>query len=162
MTPAENEQETVEAKPKRVGGKEYLLKWACISLAVLGVLFVIENVVVEFGNDPQIARINSAPDENPNSAPLSPAEIGQTFQSLSDFLHYQEPLGFVFLGRFQDRWPASIAEGETARHRIIFDLNGTPHSYPGYEGYTLKVVRLRTSEGNEAVVVLRSVQRTWP
>jgi hypothetical protein len=117
-------------------------KWLLISLGVLIVLVVIENVLVQFKDQ-------------------SPTPAGkQYFETYGEFITYQESLGYLFLGRFQDQWPAEIIEERTAMNEIAFQLaNGAQHQYPDFDGYELKLIRLTTSQGAEAVVVLRSAEK---
>jgi hypothetical protein len=81
----------------------------------------------------------------------------KTYSSLGEFTRAQEEEGFVVLGMFDDSWPATIVEEREARDEISFTrANGTPHRYPGYTGYTLKVVRLKAEDGSEGIIVFRS------
>ncbi len=91
---------------------------------------------------------------------LSCGDTCASFDSYDEFLKDQEEKGFVFLGRFKDEWPAKIIEERSAMNEISFEMkDGGKHRYPGYDGYKLKMVRLETSSGNEAVVVLRSKEK---
>ena len=86
-------------------------------------------------------------------------EIGRSFDSRADYLAYQKEEGYVFLGRFGDAWPAKIVSVVRQLGSIEFQLaNGTHHTYPGYDGYELKLVRLRGQGGEEIVMVLRSAE----
>jgi hypothetical protein len=84
----------------------------------------------------------------------------KTYSSLGEFTRAQEEEGFVVLGMFDDSWPATIIEEREARDEISFTrANGTPHRYPGYTGYTLKVVRLKGTDGGEGLFVFRSKEK---
>jgi len=65
--------------------------------------------------------------------------------------------GFVPIGHFGKSWPASIVEVKEEDARIKFKRdNGQPHIYQGFDGYRLKMIRLRHRSGAEVVVVYRS------
>ena len=57
------------------------------------------------------------------------------------------------LGSFGSiKWPARIVEDRDAPDEISFKTpDGTPHRYPGYTGYTLRVVRLKGARGDYSV-----------
>jgi hypothetical protein len=139
----EDDKQTAEAPAQELPVLwRFFGKWLLISLGVLIVLVVIENVLVQFKDQ-------------------SPTPAGkQYFETYGEFITYQESLGYVFLGRFRDAWPAEITEERTSKNEISFELSGgTKHSYPNFDGYELKLVRLTTSQGAEAVVVLRSAEK---
>lgn len=80
-----------------------------------------------------------------------------TFASEAEFLAAQEKQGFIKIGRFDASWPAQYLCELLGKDQISFHRqDGTPHSYRGYEGYRLKVVRLRDASGGEPMYVLRS------
>lgn len=127
----------------------YLGKWLVVSVLVLVVLVIAESLWVESG-------------ERDNPMPPPGLETQKSFNSYAEFIESQQSQGFVFLGRFDDRWPAEIIEERTAMNEISFRRgDGTKHTYPKYDGYELKVVRLRTDQNTEAVVVLRSKEKRW-
>lgn len=79
------------------------------------------------------------------------------FASEAEFLAAQEKQGFVKIGRFDASWPAQYVCELVGEDQISFDRqDGTPHSYRGFDGYRLKVVRLRDANGREPMYVLRS------
>ncbi|MGD8782080.1 MAG: hypothetical protein PVH88_24340 [Ignavibacteria bacterium] len=90
---------------------------------------------------------------------VSCSEAGRTYQSYKQFINDQQELGFVFLDKFGDSWPAEITKIETAMNKISFIYNGVRYRYPGYTGYKLKVVRLITDNGEVNVIVLRSEEK---
>ena len=82
------------------------------------------------------------------------------FDSFGALMKAQKQAGFVWLGTFGDSWPATVVEERTAEDEISFTRsNGTPHTYPGYTGYTLKVVRLKAKDGEEVLIVFRSKEK---
>nr|WP_319776188.1 hypothetical protein [uncultured Sphaerochaeta sp.] len=77
-------------------------------------------------------------------------------------MNYENEEGFIFLGRFQDVWPAEITCVEKEMNEITFVLpDGTPHTYSGFEGYELKVVKFNSKKWKKKfIVVLRSKEKT--
>jgi len=83
-----------------------------------------------------------------------------TYSGPGEFVQAQEKQGFVLIGQFGSSWPATVVEEKEARDKISFTRgDGTPHTYPGYTGFTLKVVRLRGKDGDEVILVFRSKER---
>jgi hypothetical protein len=148
------------------------------SLAVLGLLLLLQ---MQFAGGPQpvtdaeslrVVPPPAMPTNTPPAEPRiderpprparrsAPPGIGRSFRSRADFGAQQQREEFVVIGRFDDTWPATVIDEETAMHEISFTRqNRTRHRYPNLHGYRLKVVRLRTHEGSEAVLVLRSKER---
>jgi len=68
--------------------------------------------------------------------------------------------GYVVIGSFGNHWPARIVTVTEGRGQIGFTrADGVPHAYSGFEGYALKAVFLKDSEGRETIVVLRSKEK---
>jgi hypothetical protein len=87
----------------------------------------------------------------------SRAAIPPTFASEGEFLAAQKQHGYLLIGKFDTSWPATYLDELTAEDGISFvRRDGTPHQYRGYDGYRLKVVRLRDAAGGEPIIVLRS------
>jgi len=69
----------------------------------------------------------------------------------------QKSLGFVPIGHFGDSWPARIIEQREQDDRISFSRNnGQPHTYQGFDGYRLKMIRLIGRNSGEVIVIYRS------
>ncbi|MHC4930705.1 MAG: hypothetical protein ACYTGV_00730 [Planctomycetota bacterium] len=84
----------------------------------------------------------------------------KTFSGPGELARAQEEEGFVLLGLFGSSWPATVVEEKEARDEISFTrADGTPHTYPGYTGFTLRVVRLKGEDGGEVIVVFRSKEK---
>ncbi|MHC4550388.1 MAG: hypothetical protein ACYTEZ_16590 [Planctomycetota bacterium] len=84
----------------------------------------------------------------------------ETYSGLGELVQAQTDEGFVVLGQFGSSWPATVVEEREARDVISFTrANGTPHNYPGYAGFTLKLMRLEGEDGGEVILVLRSKER---
>lgn len=93
-------------------------------------------------------------------ATASATLVGTSFATFGEFIARLNDDGYVFLGRFDDAWPAKVFDERTARNEIEFErADGTRHRYPGFDGYRLKVVKLSTDDGKESVIVLRSKEK---
>lgn len=85
----------------------------------------------------------------------------RSYDNAADFDQTQQAEGWVSLGKFGNNWPARTEETVTNYGGIEFNrADGTPHQYSGFEGYDLKVIKLRGPEGQELVRVLRSREMT--
>ena len=81
----------------------------------------------------------------------------RSFANEAEFLAHQERRGFVKIGQFDASWPAEYVSELIGEDEIAFARrDGTPHRYSGFDGYRLKVVRLRDAQGREPLFVLRS------
>ena len=88
------------------------------------------------------------------------SEVGRSFDREADLLQFQNETGFVFLGKFGVKFPATVSSVQRSNHSIEFHLqDGTKHSYNGYEGYGLKVVKLKCVSGGESVFVFRTAEK---
>lgn len=82
--------------------------------------------------------------------------IGKTFNNEAELLFFQKQHGYVWLGKFDVEFPGVVSSVRYSKDSISFTKhNGARHSYPGYYGYVLKVVRLTTVSG-ETIYVFRS------
>jgi hypothetical protein len=80
-----------------------------------------------------------------------------TYASRAEFLQSEKAERYVLVGRFDESWPARFIEESVGEDGISFvRQDGTPHEYNGFDGYRLKVVRLRDDAGREPMIVLRS------
>lgn len=107
--------------------------------------------------DPQ--RIMPVVAENGADVKLADAAtgIGQEFISLAELKAAEMAAGFVATGAFGDSWPATVTEIILANDKVTFTRqNGTNHTYKGFGGYQLKVVRLISNKGKEVILVFRS------
>jgi len=82
--------------------------------------------------------------------------VGGQISSLAELDAAQRQAGFVRVGMFGNVWPARIVEIFDDRDGIRFVRgDGTPHSYNDFDGYCMRVVRLRQG-GAETLAVYRS------
>lgn len=80
--------------------------------------------------------------------------------SREEFLDSEQDDGWVRIGEFGKSWPAVPLREQIAEDSIRFRLaSGQVHAYPGYDGYTLRVVFLKAVDGTETVVVFRSEKK---
>jgi hypothetical protein len=87
-------------------------------------------------------------------------EVGKSYEDFGELIKDQNSKGYVFLGRFDNTWPAEVTDVRTAMHEISFERKeGPKHRYHGYDGYELKVIRLIASNKTENIVVLRSKEK---
>jgi len=86
---------------------------------------------------------------------------GTTFTGFRKAVEHYDAQGFIVLGKFERaQWPATVISEKEADDEISFTLrSGTPHTYPGYFGYRLKVVVFEDSGQRETVLVFRSKKR---
>jgi TolB-like protein len=89
---------------------------------------------------------------------LAASSEGATFIGIRKTIDYYDDQGFLLLGKFERaQWPATVISEKEADDEISFSLKtGTPHAYPGYYGYRLKVVILEDPAHEETVLVFRS------
>ncbi len=90
-----------------------------------------------------------------------PSSKGTFFIGFRDAVDHYDAQGFLLLGKFENaQWPATVVSEKEADDEISFTLrSGTPHTYPGYIGYRLKVVVFEDAARNETVLVFRSKAR---
>ncbi|MHC4958531.1 MAG: hypothetical protein ACYTGN_09150 [Planctomycetota bacterium] len=83
------------------------------------------------------------------------------FATEGEFMSVMKAEGWVKLGTFADiKWPAHITAEKHGRDEISFlSPEGVSHTYPGYTGYDMRVVRLVGKEGAVAVRVFRSAEK---
>ncbi len=85
----------------------------------------------------------------------------RSYDSEFDFVTTQKEEGWAIIGSFGTGWPAHTEETIDSYATIKFTRdNGTPHIYGTFEGYDLKVIKMRNEEGQEVIRVLRSQQMT--
>lgn len=85
---------------------------------------------------------------------------GARFDSEAELMDAAKADGYVVMGRFNMDWPATIEAVQTARNEITIEVPGHGrHTYPGYDGYTLKALMMELTEGRRGGVVLRSEKK---
>jgi hypothetical protein len=164
----------VKSRPRNPG-YTYLVRWLGVSFVVFAVLVMLQ---LKFAGETQPdapavpaanlsapkkesvpARDTAKPTESSAPAPPTTSDA-KTFKSLTEMLAFQKQLGYLFAGRFDDAWPATVVGEETAMNEIHFRrANGTLHHWGRVEGYRLKLVRLQTPTGGEAIVLFRSIEK---
>ncbi len=87
----------------------------------------------------------------------NPDRLGRPLPSLTALKTVQKGAGYLPIGYFGDNWPATIVEVRTSPDTITFARRGgSRHTYRGFEGYRLKMVRLQGPSQGEVIVVFRS------
>jgi hypothetical protein len=83
------------------------------------------------------------------------------FETAGEFEKEMTEQGWAKLGSFgRLKWPARIVDESKARDEISFRApDGTPHTYPGYTGYELRVIRLHGTDGSKGAMVYRSKEK---
>ncbi len=96
----------------------------------------------------------------------APSEIevdtkGMEFSDIDQLEKHFTDQGFLVQGEFKNsKWPAKVMFEKNAMNSIAFVLKKHgPQSYPGYDGYRLKVVAVEDYAGDETVVVFRSKEQ---
>jgi hypothetical protein len=85
-----------------------------------------------------------------------PDRIGTNYASLADLEKAQQQAGYAKIGTFGNDWPARIIEVARSRDRLTFTRqDGTRHSYNGFAGHALKMIRLQGRRA-EVIIVFRS------
>ena len=86
------------------------------------------------------------------------AQKKKEFQTAGEFAAFMKKDGWARLGTFGDlKWPATIENEQSDKDEISFKApNGTPHKYPGYNGYDLRVIELKGANGTTGTYVYRS------
>ena len=89
------------------------------------------------------------------------AIVGKKFVSLAELKAAELHAGYVATGYFGNSWPATVSEVSLANDKITFtQQNGTTHTYKGFGGYRLKVVRLLDQKQREVIVIFRSKNKS--
>jgi len=84
------------------------------------------------------------------------AQVGRRYASQIELEKQQRGFGFVRIGSFGKDWPARVVEMIASRDQLsLIRQDGTRHSYTGFEGFTLKMIRLQ-GRNEEVIVVFRS------
>jgi hypothetical protein len=84
---------------------------------------------------------------------------GERFASFDDLVGDQQAAGYVKIDAFGDNWPATVTEIATDRDEIKFiRQDGTQHHFTKFDGYEMKMVRLRAGN-KESILVFRSLNK---
>ena len=155
-------------------GRQIVLLVGVAVIIGAGLLMIDSGSVITVTLDPgdrpaPISR--AAPDRNALPAPAQPLgsaadatapsrlRTGTRYAALVELVEDQRAAGFVRIGHFGGHWPAQVVEVRTDRDGIVFvKQDGVRHSYNGFDGYVLKMVRLQKGS-QETIVVLRSLHK---
>lgn len=102
----------------------------------------------------------SLPQHNVAPAVKGRLAVGERYASLDELVADQLAAGYLKVGYFGKFWPAAVTEIADAEDGIVFyRSDGTRHTYTGFEGYRMKMVRLLGDNGKETIIIFRSVDK---
>ena len=131
-------------------------------IALSFALYVEFSSVEKVSHDPVYAdRAESRPLQQSQPAPRAASRLamGARFASHTELVDDQLAAGFVRVGTFGQHWPATVTEIATHKDEIRFiRQGGTPHYYPKFDGYDMKMVRLMAGN-QETILVFRSANK---
>jgi hypothetical protein len=89
--------------------------------------------------------------------------IGEKFADVGSIEKSRTWSDWVVVGRFGPTGPFVLTEVTTCEvdEPCTFSHNGQGHSYDGFDGYSLTVLRLEAPDGQVSHVVLRSKQTLY-
>ena len=91
---------------------------------------------------------------------VSRLAVGQHYASLTVLVADQLVAGYLKTGYFGNDWPATVSEITSDNDGIVFTKrDGSRHTYSGFNGYRMKMVRLNGGGDREIIVVFRSVEK---
>ena len=151
-------------------------RWVNRYLLPLLLLFLVVSLYFEFGSvetvdldrfsqdsvrdqsRPQIDSVQEAKTTAPKFDTLVSGDnlTGILFDSLEALVDHQSEAGFVKVGTFEGGWPARVIEVQSDRDQISFvRQNGTRHTYQKFDGYDMRMIRLKKGE-RETLIIFRS------
>lgn len=146
---------------------KYWLPFLLLALfvAVVTEFYSVKSIELESGvrtpgssriqNDGQ-PRLSRSSSQQADTLRKSRLAIGEQYASLKELEEDQQIAGFIRTGYFGKFWPARVSEVATDNDGISFvRQNGTRHNYSKFDGYQMKMIRLRTGN-KETIVVFRS------
>ncbi len=89
---------------------------------------------------------------------LFPVSCGgkDKFQSFEEMKTVMGKDGYVFAGKFGDKWPATVQESRDGKDGITFDA---PHhgkmAYKKYKGYDFRLFLLKSDGGEDFAIVFK-------
>ena len=87
-------------------------------------------------------------------------ETGKTYLSARGLIRDQDNKGFILLATFGDSWPAEVIGAKRSKHEIDFLVPESGRQvYSDYYGYDLKVLELRSKNGEKIFAVFRSKKK---
>lgn len=142
---------------------KYLLPLLLIALAaaLYAEFGAVEKLELDLEFDRASARPQASPQASEFAGPVAGSRllVGQRYNSLQALVSDQRAAGYVRVGYFGSHWPATVSEIASDRDSISFvRANGTRHNYNKFDGYAMKMVRLKAG-AKETIVVFRSAEK---
>jgi len=82
------------------------------------------------------------------------------FASLAELTAYEKGEGYVMVDHLGGGWPAVLQTERLFHDKVeVILANGEVHDYDDFQGYKLKVVKLKGEGNAEIVVVYRSEKK---
>ena len=84
----------------------------------------------------------------------------QRFANLAELTAYQKKKGFVMIEHFGEGWPAEVVTERRYHDKVdVILANSEAHAFDDYEGYELRVIKLKGKHNAQLVVVFRSEEK---
>ena len=84
----------------------------------------------------------------------------ERFANLAELNSYQKKVGYVMIGHFGDAWPAQVVTERQYLDKVnIIMANSETHIFDDFDGYELRVIKLKGKRNAEVVVVYRSQEK---
>ena len=84
----------------------------------------------------------------------------ETFANLEELNSLQKKKGYVMVEHFGEAWPATVVTERQYRDDVeIILANNEAHYFDEFEGYKLRVIKLKGKRNAELVVVYRSQEK---
>ncbi|MHC4338757.1 MAG: hypothetical protein ACYSX0_00905 [Planctomycetota bacterium] len=84
----------------------------------------------------------------------------QRFTNLAELTSHQKEEGYVLIDHFGDAWPAQVVTQRQYHDRINIILdNSEAYRFDDFDGYKLRVIKLKGKRNAEIVVVYRSMEK---
>ncbi|MHC4550993.1 MAG: hypothetical protein ACYTEZ_19760 [Planctomycetota bacterium] len=84
----------------------------------------------------------------------------QRFANLAELTSHQIKEGYVMIEHFGDAWPAEVVSERQYHDRVnIILANSEVYGFDDFDGYKLRVIKLKGQRNAEIVVVFRSQEK---
>jgi hypothetical protein len=84
----------------------------------------------------------------------------ERFANLAELTSHQKKEGYVIIEHFGDAWPAEVVTERYYHDEVnIILANSEAYRFDDFDGYKLRVIKLRGERNAEIVVVCRSQEK---
>ena len=84
----------------------------------------------------------------------------EQFANLAELTSHQKEKGYVMIGHFGDAWPAEVVTQNQYRDCVnVILANSEAYRFDDFDGYKLRVIKLKGERNAEIVVVFRSQEK---